>query len=439
VCELFGTMAKPYRTYLPEQDLLLPPSLREWLPDDHLVYFVSDVVDQLNLSAIESVYEEDDRGQPPYHPRMMTKILLYGYCVGVFSSRKIQKRLVEDVAFRVLAAGNQPDFRTISDFRKLHLKALEEMFQQLLQLTLETGTMKLGRVALDGSKFKGNASKHKAMSYGRMEETEKRLREEVRKLLRQAEATDKEEDKRYGGDRRGDELPEELQRRETRIARIREAKRALEERAREQARSEGKDAKKAQPAQKAQYNFTDPESRILKGADGFVQGYNTQIAVEPAFQLIVGQQVTQAANDKQQLVPLLEKIQEQSGQKPQGVLTDSGYCSEENLKYLNKRKIEGFVATGKQKHNERRAPCKPGPLPKGASRVQQMERKLATQVGAAVYATRKFIVEPVFGQIKQARGFRQFLLRGLEKVRGEWALICMTHNILKFHKIICSG
>jgi transposase len=319
VCELFGTMAKTYRTYLPEQDLLLPPSLREWLPDDHLVYFVSDVVDQLNLSAIESVYEEDDRGQPPYHPRMMTKILLYGYCVGVFSSRKIQKHLVEDVAFRVLAAGNQPDFRTISDFRKLHLKALEELFQQMLRLTLETGTMKLGRVALDGSKVKGNASKHKAMSYGRMDETEKRLREEVRKLLSQAEATDKEEDKRYGGDRRGDELPEELQRRETRIARIREAKQALEERAREQARSEGKDAKKAQPAQKAQYNFTDPESRILKGADGFVQGYNTQIAVEPAFQLIVGQQVTQAANDKQQLVPLLEKIQEQSGQKPQGV------------------------------------------------------------------------------------------------------------------------
>ena len=439
MCELFGTMAKPYRTYLPEQDLLLPPSLREWLPDDHLVYFVSDVVDQLNLSAIESVYEEDDRGQPPYHPRMMTKILLYGYCVGVFSSRKIQKHLVEDVAFRVLAAGNQPDFRTISDFRKLHLKALEELFQQMLRLTLETGTMKLGRVALDGSKVKANASKHKAMSYGRMDETEKRLREEVRKLLRQAEATDKEEDQRYGGDRRGDELPEELQRRETRIARIREAKRALEERAREQARSEGKDAKKAQPAQKAQYNFTDPESRILKGADGFVQGYNTQIAVEPAFQLIVGQQVTQAANDKQQLVPLLEKIKEQSGQKPQGVLTDSGYCSEENLKYLNKRKIEGFVATGKQKHNERREPCKPGPLPKGARRVQQMERKLQTPVGAAVYATRKFIVEPVFGQIKQARGFRQFLLRGLEKVRGEWALICMTHNILKFHKIICSG
>jgi transposase len=439
VCELFGTMAKTYRSYLPEQDLLLPPSLREWLPDDHLVYLVSDVVDQLNLSAIESVYEEDDRGQPPYHPRMMTKILLYGYCVGVFSSRKIQKRLVEDVAFRVLAAGNQPDFRTISDFRKLHLKALEELFQQMLRLTLETGTMKLGRVALDGSKFKANASKHKAMSYGRMDETEKRLREEVRKLLGQAEAADKEEDQRYGRDRRGDELPEELQRRETRIARIREAKRALEERAREQARSEGEDPKKAQPAPKAQYSFTDPESRILKGSDGFVQGYNTQIAVEPLFQLIVGQRVTQAANDKQQMVPLVETIEEQSGQTPEGVLADSGYCSDENLKYLKKRKIEGFVATGKQKHNERREPCKPGPLPKGASRVERMERKLQTQAGAAVYSTRKFIVEPVFGQIKQARGFRQFLLRGLEKVRGEWALLCMTHNILKFHKIICSG
>src|SRR5712671_5872430 len=326
-------MAKTYRSYLPEQDLLLPPSLREWLPDDHLVYLVSDVVDQLNLSAIESVYEEDDRGQPPYHPRMMTKILLYGYCVAGFAARKIQKHLVEDVAFRVLAAGNQPGFRTISDFRKLHLKALEERFQQMLRLTLETGTMKLGRVALDGSKVKANASKHKAMSYGRMEETKKRLREEVRKLLSQAEAADKEEDKRYG-DRRGDELPEELQRRETRIARIREAKQALEERAREQARSEGKDSEESKPAPKAQYSFTDPESRILKGSDGFVQGYNTQIAVEPLFQLIVGQRVTQAANDKQQMVPLVETIEEQSGQTPEGVLADSGYCSDENLKYL---------------------------------------------------------------------------------------------------------
>lgn len=431
-------MSKTFRSYLPEQDLLLPASLREWLPDDHLAYFVSDVVDQLDLSAIERVYEEEERGQPPYHPRMMTKILLYGYCVGVFSSRKMQKRLVEDVAFRVLAAGNQPDFRTISDFRKLHLKELEGLFRQMLRLTLETGTMKLGRVALDGSKVKANASKHKAMSYGRMKETEKQLREEVRRLLSQAEAADKEEDSRYGRDRRGDELPEELQRRETRIARIREAKRALEERAREQAQSERKDVEEAQPTPKEQYNFTDPESRILKGPDGFLQGYNTQIAVEPVFQLIVGQRVTQAANDKQQMVPLVEAIEEQSGQKPEVIVADSGYCSDENLKYLAQKKLEGLVATEKQKHGQPNRPCPRGPLPKGASRVERMGRKLETKAGAAVYATRKFIVEPVFGQIKHARGFRQFLLRGIEKVQGEWALICLTHNLLKFHKI-CYG
>jgi len=399
---------------------------------------VSDVVDQLDLSAIEAVYEEEDRGQPPYHPRMMTKILVYGYYVGVYSSRRIQKRLVEDVAFRVLAAGNQPDFRTISDFRKLHLQALEELFQQVLRLVLEVGALKLGSVALDGSKVKANASKHKAMSYGRMGEAEKRLREEVRKLLKHAEAADEEEDKRYGRDRRGDELPEELQRRETRIARIQEAKKALEERAREKAESESKDSKEAKPDPKAQYNFTDPESRIMKGANEFVQGYNTQVAVEPFFQLIVGQTVTQAANDKQQMVPLIEVIEEQSGQRPEEVLADSGYCSEENLKYLAKRRMAGFVATEKQKHGEQNEPCKRGPLPKDASRLEQMERKLKTKVGAAVYARRKCVVEPVFGQIKQARGFRQFLLRGLRKVRGEWALICMAHNVLKFHKM-CYG
>ena len=428
-------MAKTYKTYLPEQDLLLPPSLRQWLPENHLAYCVSDVVDQLDLSAIESVYEEEDRGQPPYHPRMMVKILVYSYCVGVFSSRRMEKRLVEDVAFRVLAAGNEPDFRTLADFRKNHLKALEELFQQVLRLALEVGALKLGRVALDGSKVKANASKHKAMSYGRMEETEKRLRKEVRELLKQAEAVDEEEDTRYGRERQGEELPEELQRRETRIARIREAKKALEERAREKAESEKKDDQEAKPESKAQYNFTDPESRILKGSDAFVQGYNTQVAVEPTLQLIVGQRVTQAANDKQQMVPLIEVVQEQSGQKPEEVLADSGYCSEENLKYLAKRRMEGFVATEKQKHGERNEPCKRGPLPKGASRVERMKRKLQTKVGAAVYASRKYIVEPVFGQIKQARGFRQFLLRGLERVRGEWALVCMTHNLLKFHKI----
>jgi transposase len=431
-------MAKSYRAYLPEQDLLLPPSLRDWLPEDHLAYFVCDVVDELDLSTIERVYEEEERGQPPYHPRMMTKILLYGYCVGVFSSRRIEKKLAEDVGFRVLAAGNEPDFRTISDFRKLHLAALQGLFDQVLQIALQAGTMKLGRVVLDGSKVKANASKHKAMSYGRMQEEEKRLKEEVRRLLAQAEATDAEEDARYGPDRRGDELPPELARRETRLKRIREAKRALEERAREQAKSKGEPEEKAKPEAKMQYNFTDPESRIMPGADGFVQAYNAQLAVEPDFKWIVGQRVTQACNDKQQLVPTLEAVREQAGQKPQWVVTDSGYCSEANLKYLEKRKIEGFIATDRESYRDRHQPGPRGPLPKGATRVDRMRRKLQTKVGAAIYAKRKAVVEPVFGQIKQARGFRQFLLRGLEKVQGEWAMICLTHNILKLHRL-CYG
>src|SRR6202047_32670 len=341
-------MAKSYRSYLPEQDLLLPPSLHDWLPEGHLAYFVSDVVDQLDLSAIESVYEDEERGQPPYHPRMMTKIFLYGYCVGVFSSRRIEKRLVEDIGFRVLAAGNEPDFRTISDFRKLHLPALQGLFDQVLQIALQAGTMKLGRVMLDGSKVKANASKHKAMSYGRMQGEEKRIKEEVKRLLAEAEATDAEEDARYGRDRRGDELPAELARRETRLQKIQEAKRALEERAREQAKSKGQPEEKAKPEAKMQHNFTDPESRIMPGADGFVQAYNTQIAVEPDFQWIVGQRVTQAANDKQQLQPTLEAIRQQAGHTPQAVMTDSGYCSEANLKYLEKKKIEGLFATVRQ-------------------------------------------------------------------------------------------
>jgi len=411
-------MAKSYRTYLPEQDLLLPPSLRDWLPENHLTHFVSDVVDQLDLRAIESVYEMDERGQPPYHPRMMTKILIYGYCVGVFSSRKIQKKLVEDVGFRMLAAGNEPDFRTISDFRKLHLQALQGLFDQVLQITLRAGAMKLGRVVLDGSKVKANASKHRAMSYGRMREDEKRLKEEVQKLLQQAENVDAEEDARYGRDRTGDEWPAELARRETRLQKIQQAKRALEERAREQAQREGQSVEQAKPEEKAQYNFTDPESRLMKGADGFVQAYNAQIAVEPDFQLIVGQRVTPAANDKQQMVPTVEAIRQQAGQKPEEVLIDSGYCSEPNLKYLEKKRIEGFVATDREWHRDRKQPCPHGPIPPGASRVDRMRRKLQTQAGAAVYATRKAIVELVFGQIKQARGFRQFLLRGLEKVQG---------------------
>lgn len=433
-------MAKSYRPYYPDEELLLPPSLRDWLPEKHLAYFVSDVVDNLDLSAMDAVYGNEKRGQPPYDPLMMTKVLVYGYCVGVFSSRRIERRLEEDIAFRVLAADNHPNFRTISDFRKIHLQTLAGLFEQVLKIALEAGAMKVGRVALDGTKVKANASKHKAMSYDRMEEKEKQLKAEVKQILEQAEATDKEEDARYGKEQRGDELPAELERRETRRKRIKEAQRALEERARQKAASEGSDPKQAKPKEKDQYNFTDPESRIMKSGDGFVQGYNAQAAVEPAFQLIVGQAVTQATNDKEQMTPMMDVIEQQSGQRPEEVLTDSGYCSEKNLEALEsagnpERRIEGYVATERQKHGEYREACPKGPLPKDATRVDRMRRKLKTKAGKAVYARRKAIVEPVFGQIKQARGFRQFLLRGIEKVRGEWSLVCLTHNILKCYRL----
>jgi transposase len=433
-------MGKSYRPYYPDEELLLPPSLRDWLPEDHLAYFVSDVVDNLDLSAMDAVYGTEKRGQPPYDPLMMTKVLVYSYCIGVFSSRRIETRLDEDIAFRVLAAGNHPNFRTISDFRKIHLKTLAGLFEQVLKIALEAGAMKVGRVALDGTKVKANASKHKAMSHDRMLEKEKQLKAEVQQLLEQAETTDAEEDARHGKDRRGDELPAELARRETRLKKIREAKRALAARAREKTEAEGSDPKQAKPKEKDQYNFTDPESRIMKGADGFVQAYNAQAAVEADFQLIVVQSVTQATNDKEQLLPMVEKIEEQSGHRPEEILADSGYCSEKNLEGLESKdqpeqQIVGYIATERLKHGEYKEPCPRGPLPQGATRVDRMRRKLKTKVGKAVYAARKAIVEPVFGQIKQARGFRQFLLRGIEKVRREWAMVCLTHNILKLYRL----
>jgi transposase len=446
-------MAKVYRPYFPEQDFLLPPSPREWLAEDHLSYFVSDLIDQLDLSVIEQHYEREERGYPPYHPRMMTKVLVYGYCVGVFSSRRLEKRLVEDIGFRVLAAGNEPDFRTISEFRRIHLKALEGLFEQVLRMALKLGAMRLGRVAIDGTKMKANASKHKAMSYRRMMEEEQRLGDEARRLLSEAEQVDKGEDKRYGRTSRGDELPAELARREERLKRIAAAKLELEQRARAEAdqkhKPEGKGnnhpgssagggAADAKPKANAQHNFTDPDSRIMKGPDGFVQSYNAQIAVEPVLQLIVGQAVTQQANDRQQLLPMIDKVKQQSGQRVDEVLADSGYCSEENLRAAAKKKVDLYVATGKQKHNQKPQSCPRGRIAKSATLVDRMKRKLMTRAGRAIYAGRKTIVEPVFGQIKQAQGFRQFLLRGVEKVRGEWALVCASHNMLKLYRACTS-
>jgi transposase len=355
-------MAKTYRPYVPEQDLLLPPSLREWLPEDHLAYFVSDLVDHLDLSAITAVYEDEERGYPPYHPIMLTKVLIYAYCVGVFSSRKIQRRLVEDIGFRVLAASNTPDFRTIADFRKTHLAALKGFFEQVLQVARDLGTLRIGRVALDGSKVKANASKHKAMSYGRLREKRQQLRDEVQQLLAQAEAVDAAEDAEYGPDRRGDELPAELQRRESRLKRIREATRALKARAKEEAAAKGQPVESAKPDPKAQYNFTDPESRIMKGPDGFVQAYNVQVAVDDQ-QLIIGQAVTQETNDKKQLLPMISTIEQQAGAAPPQLLADAGYCSDENLTAIADTTIDAYISTRKSKHGER-----PGPCPRGHCR-----------------------------------------------------------------------
>jgi transposase len=431
-------MPKGYRPYLPDQDLLLPPSLQEWLPEDHLVDFGSDVVDPLDLSAVQAVYGEEKRGQPPYHPRLMIKLWGYGSCTGVFRSRRIQKRLQEDLPFRVLAAGHDPDFRTISDFRKIHITTLQNLFEQVLERALESGAVKRGRVSVEGTKIKANARQHKAMSDGRMQEKQKQRKEEVKEFLAQAEAADEEEDRPHGN-QRGDEWPDEWRRRETRWAKIKRAKKVVEQRAQDQAAAAGKEAaeaKKAKPGEKDQYNFTDPESRIMKGGDGFVQGYNAPAAVERARGFIVGQLGTEAANDKEQLESRVEAIEQQSGQRPAAILADSGYGSEENRQRLEssedpERQIEAYLATGKQKHGEHRQPCQPGPLPKGATRGERRRRRLQTKAGKAIYAARKCVVEPVFGQIKQALGFRQFLLRGKAKVQGEWALVCLTHNILR--------
>ena len=432
-------MAKTFRPYDPDQMLLMPPSLADWIPEDHLARFVRDVVEALDLRAIEEAYTEE-RGYPPYDPRMMVGVLLYAYCTGTYSARKIATKLIDSVAFRFLAAGNQPDFRTVSEFRRRHGDALAALFTQGLRLCRQAGLVKLGRVAVDGTKIKANASKHKAMSYGRMRTQEAALEQEVHALLRQAEAADREDDRRYGPDRRGDELPAELARRESRLQKIREAKAALEAEARAQAQAEGRPPDSGTPADKAQRNFTDPEAKIQKTSDGFIQGYNAQIAVDggPA-QIIVAQHVTPAAPDVQQLVPVVTAITTVLRRKPDSVLADAGYWSESNVQALEAKGIEPFIATGRRKHSEP-APIAPrGRPPEGLTARDRMARKLATRRGHAIYARRKAIVEPVFGQIKHARGFRQFLRRGVVRVQQEWALICLSHNLLKLHGATVNG
>lgn len=453
-------MSKTFRPYAPEQSELLPPSPREWLPADHLAYFLLDVVKELDLSALMARYEEELRGYPPYHPRMMVALLLYAYCAGVASSRRIERRTHEDIAFRVIAAGQHPDHTVISEFRRKHLDVLAGLFTQVLALCARAGLVKLGHVALDGTKLKANASKHKAMSYQRMQEQEQQLQRKVDALLKSAEEADAAEDKLYGKNKHGDELPAELKRAETRLARIREAKAALEKEAKaarvaaEAEKRANKDDDDEPPATgatplpshqvqseddgtpkpKAQRNFTDPDSRIQKTKDGFVQGYNAQAAVDEAHQVVVAHGLTNQPPDVEHFAPLMEQVVENCGDTPKVVTADAGYFSEENLVRAAELGIDAYIATGRLKHGETEPPVR-GRAPEGMTPKQWMSRRLRTKEGRAVYARRKAVAEPPFGQIKHARGFRQLLMRGLEKARGEWALICTTHNLLKLHRV----
>ena len=430
-------MSKTYLPCDPDQQLLLPAALQEWLPDDHLAYFISDVVDQLDLSDITARYEGERRGGPPYHPRMMVKVLLYGYCGGVASSRRIGQRLHEDIAFRVLAANNTPDFRTISDFRKDHLGALSGLFLQVLAFCQGAGLVKLGHVALDGTKVKANASRHKAMSYKRMKEKEAQLAAEVAELLRRAQEVDDEEDRRYGKDRRGDELPDELAFREGRLEKIREAMAALEAEAQaaEQAEAEGKEHSDV-PDDKAQRNFTDAESRIMPGPGGrdFQQAYNCQAVVDSAHQVIVAARATNHSSDKQQAVVMIEETIRNTGVMPREVSADAGYYSAKAVDELYALGVDPFVAPEQTRHGRVVPPAPRGRIPRQLSPRDRMRRKLQTKRGCQRYALRMETVEPVFGQIKAGRGFRQFLLRDLEKVQGEWSLICTGHNLLKLFR-----
>jgi transposase len=446
-------MSKTYRPYEPDQSFLLPPSLTDWLPEGHLVYFLREVIGDFDLSAITTVYEREERGYPPYNPQMMVSVLLYAYCLGVTSSRRIARRLEEDVSFRVLAANNRPDFRTIADFRKRHLVELADLFVQALRLCQKAGLVKLGHVSLDGTKLKANASKHKAMSYDRMKREEARLVSEVEALLRQAESTDEREDAEYGASCRGDELPEELSFREGRLKKIREARAALEREAREAAEAKKRDIEARQaagprrgpppkapdpsPSPKSQKNFTDPESRIMPASGEkrcFIQGYNCQAVVDQSAQIIVAADVTQETNDKKQAVPLIKQVQANTGKVPVRVSMDAGYFSEETIGAIESLGIEAFIPPDRQKHGKSPPAAPRGRIPKSLSVSDRMRRKLQTQRGRAIYGKRKETVEPVFGQIKQARGFRQFLLRGHMKVKAEWVLICMGHNLLKLWK-----
>jgi transposase len=497
---------KSFRPWQPEQTTLLPPSPRDWLADDHQVYFLLDLVDELDLSAILlPALAKDPRGEKGFDPRMMTMLLLYAYCVGIVSSRKIERACYEDLAFRVLTGNQQPDHSRISEFRRRNLDALSDLFVQILRLCQKAGMVSLGHVALDGTKVQANASKHKAMSHQRMLKAEKQLENEINALMRKAEILDAQEDQRYGKGKRGSELPDELRRRQDRLARIRQARKEMEaetaaaaarqrqqeadesrtkaaaaqesdappadqaelnrkaevaaatakaarEKAIEAAESAGVEppdlepvaadamprrglARKADgtPTKKTQRNFTDPDSHLMHSGGSYLQGYNCQLAVDSDHQVIVAVGVSNQPPDVEHLEPMLERIATSAGALPKVMTLDAGYWSEDNANACADQGIDAHIATGRLPHGQP-LPPKRGPMPKDADAKTRMARKLRSKKGSRIYAQRKAIVEPVNGQIKEARGFRRFLLRGIEKVKGEWHLIAATHNLLKLFR-----
>jgi transposase len=450
-------MSKTFRPWKIDEPLFLPATVHDFVAADHLARFVLSLVrDDVDLAKITGTYGSE-RGQPPFDPIMMTALLLYGYCCGLYSSRRIAKACRERVDFMSIVGLDAPDFRTISDFRKRHLKALGELFKQVLHLCEKAGLVKLGHVALDGTKIKANASKHKAMSYARMEDRAAELEAEVAQWLSTAAAADAEEDKLYGRDKTGEEMPDWVADKQRRADKIRQAKAELEAEAKAAAEAKRKGEAEAAskreaegrrkggrqaappssvPDAKAQKNFTDPQSRIMKSKDGFVQAYNAQAAVDAEAQIIVAQDVTQSAVDCGQLVPMTDAIEANLGRKPAQLSADAGYCSEANLAGLEARNIDAYVATGRARDavaGKVEVPAAPpSTQPAGSpTRVEAMRAKIKAGGHASPYRLRKQLPEPVFGQIKQARGFRQFLMRGIDKVRAEWAIVCTAHNLLK--------
>ena len=441
-------MSKNFRAWDVDQTWLLPPSIRDFVPADHLAHFVRDTVREgLDLSLIVGQYTAE-QGQPPYHPGMLVALLLYGYSRGIYSSRQLARACEERMDMMAVTGLNRPDFRTISDFRKRHLVALSALFVQVLRLCRAAGLIKFGHVAVDGSKLRANASRHKAMSYKHMIEQEPKLVAEVQAWLDRAEAADAAEDAEHGADRRGDEMPQWMADKQRRIERIRAAKAQLEAEATAgadaldadgpgpssgmQERGDRKKAPSGRPPDKAQRNFTDPDSRIMPSGGGFIAGYNGQIAVDAERQIIIAQRLSTNPADFDALIPLMDQAKATLRRKPHEVSADSGFATEANLAAMAERRISAYLSPGRIRHGQTDPSA--GRILKRKPLMQAMAQKMRRAGRQTRYRLRKQVVEPVFGQIKQARGFRQFLLRGLANVRAEWALICTVHNLLKLHR-----